>query len=228
VAVIDLETLPEGVGLPEGEERLEFHIDQNQTFRMNVQFGARERETTTKLDQLPQLIFQGLQFGLIIAICAVGLSIINGTTGLVNFSHGEHVTWGAVVAWFLNVDHGIHLVFAAPLAIAVGAAPGALIDLVLWRRLRNRGVSLLAMMIVSIGLSLAARNVLQVVFGETTKAYRDFNIQIGHDYGLITVAKKDMWTIGIALFALVAVATVLQYTRIGKATRAVAASSSCC
>jgi branched-chain amino acid transport system permease protein len=186
-----------------------------------VQFGARERETTTRLDRLPQLLFEGLQFGLIIAICSVGLSLLYGTTGLVNFAHSEHVTWGAVAAWILNVDHGIHLVIAAPLAIAIGAVTGMVADLALWRPLRNRGVSLLAMMIVSIGLSIAARNVLQLIFGETTKPFSDFNIQIGHKFGPITAAPKDWWTIAICLIALVAVASALQYTRVGKATRAI-------
>ena len=50
-----------------------------------------------------QLFVDGLRFGLLIAICAVGLSLIFGTTGLTNFAHGELVTIGAVVAWYINV-----------------------------------------------------------------------------------------------------------------------------
>ena len=50
-----------------------------------------------------QLFVDGLRFGLLIAMCAVGLSLIFGTTGLTNFAHGELVTLGAVVAWYINV-----------------------------------------------------------------------------------------------------------------------------
>ena len=53
--------------------------------------------------QAIQLFVDGLRFGLLIAICAVGLSLIFGTTGLTNFAHGELVTIGAVVAWYINV-----------------------------------------------------------------------------------------------------------------------------
>jgi neutral amino acid transport system permease protein len=76
-------------------------------------------------------------------------------------------------------------------------------------------------MIVSIGLSLAARNVLQLLFGETTRPYSEFVIQQGVDIGPITAAPKDLWVIAIILVTLVAVALALQKSRIGKAMRAV-------
>lgn len=221
VATLDTETLPEEVGLAEGDEELTFSVRPNQSRPLIFDLGARERTVSTRLDRVPQLIFEGLSFGLLIAITSVGLSLIFGTTGLVNFAHGEHVTWGAMVAWWINVDHGVHLIWATVLAVLIGAATGALMDLGLWRRLRNRGVSLIAMMIVSIGLSLAARNFFQLLFGGTARPYIDFNIQRGVDVGPIRAAPKDFWVIGLTLVVLVAVASMLQYTRMGKAMRAV-------
>ena len=44
----------------------------------------------------------GIKFGAIIAITAIGLSLIFGTTNLINFAHGELVTIGAMTAFFLN------------------------------------------------------------------------------------------------------------------------------
>ncbi|MGH9187905.1 MAG: branched-chain amino acid ABC transporter permease, partial [Acidimicrobiales bacterium] len=118
--------------------------------------------------------------------------------------------------------HGVHLVFAALLALVICGGTAGLLDIGLWRPLRRRGVSLLAMMIVSIGLGLAARNLFQLLFGEGTEPYNDFVIQRGVDVGPIVAAPKELWIIGLSLAALVAVATLLQYTRMGKATRAVA------
>ena len=57
-----------------------------------------------------QLGFAGARFGLIIAITSVGLSLIFGITGLTNFAHGELVTFGAIIAWFINVELGVHLI----------------------------------------------------------------------------------------------------------------------
>lgn len=218
---LDLDSLDEDIGLPrEGGERLTF--DSTRTRSLTFNLGERERASSSWISRIPQKLFDGLSFGLIIALAAVGLSLIFGTTGLVNFSHGEHVTWGAVVAWWMNRDHGIHLVWAALIAIGVGLATGALVDRLLWKPLRTRGMSLIAMMIVSIGLSLAARSLIQLLFGGSVSPYRDFHVQKGVDVGPITAAPKDFAMIGVILLIIVAVASMLQFTRLGKAMRAVA------
>jgi branched-chain amino acid transport system permease protein len=219
-ATLDLDALPDDVGLPrEGRESVS--IDPTRARILNFTLGDRERTVTTTADRIPQLLFNGLSFGLIIAITSVGLSLIFGTTGLVNFSHSEHVTWGAIVAWWINADHGVHILPAALIAIAIGAASAALLDKVLWGRLRARGMSLVAMMIVSIGLSLALRSLFQLLFGGVFRPYRQFYRQDGFDLGPITTTPKDLWMIGLILVVIVGVASLLQYTRIGKAMRAV-------
>jgi len=220
-ATLDLDSLPEDAGLPR-EGREVATVDPTRARFLNFILGDRERTTTGTLDKLPQLIFNGVNFGLIIAITAVGLSLIFGTTGLVNFSHSEHVTFGAIVAWWLNADHDLHIIPAAVLAIGIGAAAAALVNKVLWERLRSRGMSLIAMMIVSIGLSLAARSVLQLLFGGVFRPYRQLYRQDGIDIGPITTTPKVLWMMALIIVVIVVVATILQYTKIGKAMRAVA------
>lgn len=220
-ATLDLDSLGDDVGLPrEGRESIT--IDPNRARFVNFHLGGRERAVSTTWDKVPQLLFNGFSFGLIIAITSVGLSLIYGTTGLVNFSHSEHVTWGAIVAWWINVDHGVHIIPAALLAIAIGAASAALLNGVLWARLRSRGMSLVAMMIVSIGLSLAARSMLQLLFGGIFRPYRQYYRQDGIDIGPITTTPKVVWMIGLIIVVIVLVASLLQFTKIGKAMRAVA------
>ncbi|MGH9085362.1 MAG: branched-chain amino acid ABC transporter permease [Acidimicrobiales bacterium] len=220
-ATIDLDSLGEDVGLPrEGRESVA--IDPDRARILNITLGDRERATSGTLDKVPQLLFNGFSFGLVIAITSVGLSLIYGTTGLVNFSHSEHVTWGAIVAWWINVDHGVHIALAAVLAIGIGAASAALVDRLLWKRLRDRGMSLVAMMIVSIGLSLAARSLFQLLFGGVFRPYRQWYRQDGIDIGPITTTPKIIWMIVLIIAVIVIVASVLQFTRIGKAMRAVA------
>jgi branched-subunit amino acid ABC-type transport system permease component len=220
-ATIDLDSLDEDVGLPRaGGESVS--IDPDRARILNFTLGDRERASSSTWDKVPQLLFNGFSFGLVIAITSVGLSLIYGTTGLVNFSHSEHVTWGAIVAWWINVDHHVNIIVAALIAIAVGAATGALVDRLLWARLRSRGMSLVAMMIVSIGLSLAARSVFQLVFGGVFRPYRQFYRQDGIDIGPITTTPKILWMIALILIVIIGIATLLQYTRIGKAMRAVA------
>ena len=220
-ATIDVDSLDDDVGLPrEGRESVA--IDPDRARILNITLGDRERATSGTLDKVPQLLFNGFSFGLVIAITSVGLSLIYGTTGLVNFSHSEHVTWGAIVAWWINVDHGVHIALAALIAIGIGALSAALVDRLLWKRLRDRGMSLVAMMIVSIGLSLAARSLFQLLFGGVFRPYRQWYRQDGIDIGPITTTPKIIWMIVLIIAVIVAVASLLQFTRIGKAMRAVA------
>ena len=219
-ATIDIDSLDEDVGLPrEGGDVISLDPDRSRI--LNITLGDRERASSGTLDKVPQLLFNGFSFGLVIAITSVGLSLIYGTTGLVNFSHSEHVTWGAIVAWWINVDHGVHIALAAVLAIGIGAVSSALLDRLLWKPLRTRGMSLVAMMIVSIGLSLAARSVFQLLFGGVFRPYRQWYRQDGIDIGPITTTPKIIWMIVLIIVVIVAVASLLQYTRIGKAMRAV-------
>src|SRR3546814_19954145 len=80
---------------------------------------------------------------------AIGLSLIFGTTGLVNFAHAEMVTFGALIAWFFNQTPNIQIIPAAILAMLVGGVAGGAFDLGVWRPLRRRKTGLIAMMVAS-------------------------------------------------------------------------------
>jgi branched-chain amino acid transport system permease protein len=169
-----------------------------------------------------QLLVDGLRFGLLIAICAVGLSLIYGTTGLTNFAHGELVTIGAIIAWYINVNAGVPLILATLIAIVGGAAVGALNEVGLWRPLRRRGTGLVAALVVSIGLSLALRYFIQIIYGGFSRSYLDYQAQRAVDYGVFTMTNRALSSIIISVAVLVLVALMLQRTKIGKAMRAVA------
>jgi branched-chain amino acid transport system permease protein len=168
-----------------------------------------------------QLLVDGIRFGLLIAVCAVGLSLIFGTTGLTNFAHGELVTIGAVIAWYVNVRGGVPLVPAAIIAMVAGAAVGALNELGLWRPLRKRGTGLVAALVVSIGLSMLLRYLVQIVYGGFSNPYGEYQSQRAVDYGVFTMTNRSLASIVISVVVLVLVALMLQRTKIGKAMRAV-------
>ncbi|HEU5083015.1 MAG TPA: branched-chain amino acid ABC transporter permease [Acidimicrobiales bacterium] len=225
---LDVETIPEGLSIRD-EERATTTFSLSPGQQRTVLFpivegeGGGDEGRSTKWDQVPQLAFEGLKFGLIIAMSAVGLSLIFGTTGLVNFAHGELVTFGALVAYYFNVTLDMHLFIAAPIAVAISGVFGGLFDRGFWRPLRNRGTSLIALLVVSIGMSLVLRYVFLYQFGGRTRPFGDYAIQTDTlEYFGVTMVRKDLWIIGVSVLLLVLVALALQGTRIGKATRAVA------
>ncbi|MGY1827881.1 branched-chain amino acid ABC transporter permease [Blastococcus sp. SYSU DS0541] len=215
------DALPEGVEFAAGNSRtVTVDAGRNQGVIIGLDDGSRNSGGGTVL--WIQLLVDGLRFGLLIAMAAVGLSLIFGTTGLTNFAHGELVTIGAIVAWFINVDGGVPLIPAALLAMLIGALIGAANERLLWRPLRRRGTGLVAALVISIGLSLLLRYGYQIFFGGSSEAYADYRGQRAVDYGPFNLTDKDLYSIVIALVVLVLVALMLQRTSIGKAMRAVA------
>lgn len=223
---LDTATLPEGVGLINPDQQT-LHV---QVFAGNVRTvlfriapgGAASEKSESKWDRVPQLVFDGINFGLIIALAALGLSLIYGTTGLTNFAHGELVTLGALGAYYFNVTVGLNLIPAAILAVVVAGAFGYMQDRFFWGWLRRRGTGLIAMMIVSIGLALVLRHLYLYLFGGQSRQYSDYTIQAGLDLGPVNVTPATLFGMAIEIVIIVAVGLALLRTRLGKATRAVA------
>ncbi|WP_091110530.1 branched-chain amino acid ABC transporter permease [Geodermatophilus dictyosporus] len=218
---IDADSLPEGVVLS-GEDSRTVTVDAGR--RQPVQFGLNDGSTGSGGGNVRaiQLFVDGLRFGLLIAISAVGLSLIFGTTGLTNFAHGELVTIGALFAWWVNVGLGVPIIPAAIIAMIGGAAFGALNELGLWRPLRRRGTGLVAALVVSIGLSLLLRYLVQILYGGDSNPYTGLGASRAVDYGLFRLTNQSLVSIIISVVVLVLVAVMLQRTKIGKAMRAVA------
>jgi branched-chain amino acid transport system permease protein len=230
---IDTETLPEDTNLQNPDRNpATTTVNPLQTRPVGFQVISGDAPVETPgastggvgVEDLPQLVASGLRFGLIIALAAIGLSVIFGTTGLTNFAHGELITFGAVAGYILNVRIGLPFEIAAVLAVALGGLFGFLNDRVIWQPLRRRGTGLIAMMIVSIGLGLVLRYVfgLTKVFGTRSLFFSKYQGQSGIDLGAFLLRPIDIFSMVLAIIVLVAVSIALLKTRIGKATRAVA------
>lgn len=219
---IDESSLPEGIGIEEGANAVQKTVRNGGTETQAFFLGEDLRQIEGKWSLLPQTLANGLKLAMIIAITSIGLSLIFGTTGLSNFAHGEMVTFGAVVAWAFNREIGWHLVPSAIIAIVISALAGALFETGVWRPLRNHKVSLTSMMIVSIGIALAARHLFLFFYGGTQEAYGQYTLQrdpievLGVQY-----APRSLWVLGLSLLVIVSVALFLLRTRFGKAIRAV-------
>ncbi|WP_017587226.1 branched-chain amino acid ABC transporter permease [Nocardiopsis ganjiahuensis] len=232
-------------------------------------------------ERFVQLTAAGLLFGLVIAISAIGLSLIFGTTQVINFSHGDMVTFGAMMALLFStgaaglgnsllaifaglgiaillgafmegklnrttliilqwasVFGGIALATllgvmgddlgwqvplwaAAGISVVMGAVLGGTMERYLWRPLRKRNVALIQMFIVSIGLALVVRHVILVLFGASRTRYAGYQVQELVHFGPISMPPRDLVIMAVAIVVLVLVACLLQFTRIGKAMRAV-------
>jgi branched-chain amino acid transport system permease protein len=241
---LDESTLPDGQAI--GAESAAEQAVTGDSFTTNkriVNFftGESQRTSQSSLDRISQRFADGIRFGLIIAMCSVGLSLIFGTTGLTNFAHGELVTFGGMMAYWFNVagiaglgflsflpgvdDSGrFHVIWATVIATILGGVFGYCLDRFGFGWFRRKGVGLISQMVITVGLAIVLKNLFLFFFGGRRKPYRQFALQEGMQIGPIVITPRDLIVTILSTVVLVAVAMTLQYSRLGKATRAVADS----
>ncbi|HHY49930.1 MAG TPA: branched-chain amino acid ABC transporter permease [Alphaproteobacteria bacterium] len=227
---LDEETLPPGIAVVDEADDSpnikEAEVGQGGRVTVNFFIGKGERNVTSFFDQLVQRVVTGLSFGLMLALAAVGLSLVFGTTGLSNFAHAEMVTFGPVMVAALVglVGAGtvaLPLYIAVPIAVVLSAGLGLALDVLLWRPLRRRRIGIVQLMIVSIGLSLTLRYIYQFFIGGGTTQLPYSSLEKIPLFGVVQMSVLDMISFGISIVVIVAFALWLIYSRIGKATRAI-------
>ena len=180
-------------------------------------------EKTPILDQSVQLLADGLILGIIIALAALGLNLVFGTTGLTNFAHGELLTLGGLLTYFFSAIAGLPVFAAIPVAVALSAFIGGYLqDRLLWKPLRKRGTGLIAMLVVSIGFAIFIRYVFLFIFGGFTRQLPEFAGQAGLEIGLVNITPKSIMSTSVGLLLLIGATLWLLRSKMGKASRAVA------
>ena len=218
---LDESTLPEGIAVLEGGATQEVEFGRTDRVTKNFFIGEGARNEVTLFDQVVSRLINGINFGLMLGLAAVGLSLVFGTTGLSNFAHGEMVTLGAVFSLVFGVVLQWPLWIAIPLAVIISAASGWLMDAGLWRPVRKMGLGIVQLMIVSIGLSLTLRYVIQFFIGGGTEQLPGFDAPKITLFGAVALSTTDMISMVISLVVIGGFAYWLLKTKTGKATRAI-------
>ena len=219
---LDQTTLPAGIAvMEEGGAEQSVEVGQSGSVTKNFFIGEGERIVVSLFDQVVARVIYGLNFGLMLGLAAVGLSLVFGTTGLSNFAHAEMVTFGAIAAFFLGGVLGLPIWIAIPVAVLVSSLMGWGLDSGLWRPLRRRGLGLVQLMIVSIGLSLAVRYIFQFFVGGGTTQLPGFDSPKIKLFGATSLSIIDMASMVLSLVVIIGFAWWLMNTQTGKATRAI-------
>jgi branched-chain amino acid transport system permease protein len=217
---VDEATLPKGMQMANNTRtvkvtKLGGFIAANLQVR-SADYSASE----SKWDEVAQNAVNGIRLGLLLAMASLGLSLIYGTTGLSNFAHAELVTLGGVVGYFAIAKAGLDLWLGGLVVVVFCGLVGFLQDRLMWQPLRNRGLGLTQMMIVTIGLSLAAQYIFQYVIGAgTVKLVGSSGDSV--TFGPVVLTYRSMVAMLISLVMIAGVGFALLRTRFGRATRAV-------
>lgn len=171
------------------------------------------------LHQVAQTGLNGLSLGAVYALGAVGLTLVYGILKLVNFAHGDFLTFGAYMAYLVNVTWGLPLVVAVFWAMAMTALLGLLFEKVMWGPMRARHAGLLQLLLMSIGLAFIIRAVVQY-FWSTEIRTLDVNVTDTVRFLGLTLGRTELIVIVTGFVILIAVGLMLRYTLLGKRMRA--------
>jgi branched-chain amino acid transport system permease protein len=164
----------------------------------------------------------GILLGMVIALVALGLTIIFGVMDIVNFAHGEFLMIGMYTGLLTAQATGLDPLFTLPLAAAVGFLLGILCYAGFVRFLLRGPI--VAQLLGTFGLMLFLRNLALLVFGSADRAVHhgilvDKSFDIG--MGIIIPATKLAAAV-LSVAAFLAVWLLMNRTKIGKALRATA------
>ena len=184
------------------------------------------------MTEFAQLLVQGIAWGSVYALIALGYTMVYGVLRLINFAHGDVYMVGAFIAFYVvNYAH-VGLFAALVISMIACAALGVIIERGAYRPLRNH--PRLAALITAIGVSLFLENGGQLLFGAEPQPFprdlltgpvatglgaasaaieRTTHVIINQEQILIILASLAMMA-GLQIF--------VRRTKVGKAIRAVA------
>jgi branched-subunit amino acid ABC-type transport system permease component len=174
------------------------------------------------VDQLLQLIFNGLVTGSIFAIGAIGASLVWGVLRIGNFAHGDYMALGAFAAFVVNVPLGQNLVIAGLIGVVVTSFFAVVAHQLVLKPMRGRGLT--SVFIVTVGLAFVMRNSLFLTFGSGARSFSIDQAQV-FLVGPLRVSPGQAITVIAAFFAIGAIGWVLSSTDIGRSMRAVSENS---
>lgn len=193
----------------------------------------------TELEVLLQQVITGLTNGMIIALIALGYTMVYGIIELINFAHGDLFMLGAMFALTLLGLLGVEAESLSALFFLLVAAPlfcglvNVLVERWAYRPLRK--APRLAPLVSAIGVSFIFLNIgllwggipMEVFnMGRSASAPKDFPALMPVDNLLgesaIQITMRDLTVIGITLPLLLALTAFIKRSKMGKAMRAVA------
>jgi branched-chain amino acid transport system permease protein len=161
----------------------------------------------------------GLVNGAFYALLSLGLAVIFGLLGVVNFAHGAFYTLGAFVAWlglqWFRIDYWFALVLA-PLAVAL---LGIIIERLFLRHLYK--LDPLYGLLLTFGIALIAEGLLQRRFGSSGQSYPvPEALQGALNLGFMFLPTYRAWVIVASLVICFATWFLIERTRLGSYLRA--------
>ncbi len=181
------------------------------------------------MDIFVQQLINGLVLGSMYALVALGYTMVYGVLNLINFAHGDVLMIGAMVGLTLlellqktspQMPALLQLAIAIGGAIPICVVISVLIERVAYRRLRH--APRLAPLITAIGISILLQTLAMMIWGRNPLPFPQvLPTEPLHLFGGLITSTQILLLV-LAASAMVALALLVERTRLGRAMRAVA------
>lgn len=167
---------------------------------------------------LGQLLL-GLVNGAFYAMLSLGLAVIFGLLGVVNFAHGALYMLGAFAAWIMLDKFGINYWFALVLAPLVVGAFGVVIERLFLKHLYK--LDPLYGLLLTFGLALIVEGVFRELYGASGQSYPVPELLQGAtDLGFMVLPNYRAWVVLVSLVVCLGTWFIIERTRLGAYLRA--------
>jgi branched-chain amino acid transport system permease protein len=184
--------------------------------------GFKFWKIMTGLQDLTQFIFAGLTAGAIYALVALGFGVVHNTMGIVNFTQVDFVSLGGMLLYSALFAAGLPMPLALLAAIVGVTALGMLVEVLGVRPARTE--SHLVLIFLTIGLSIALRGVMKLIWGKNRMAVPPLTGEMPVTVLGATILPQTLWIIALTGAAILLLVLFFRRTNLGLAMRAVAAN----
>ena len=169
---------------------------------------------------LTQQLINGLVLGHAYALVAIGWTLLLGVARLVNFGHGQMYMLGAFVTWWAVVKAGVPYALAVPIAMAIGALFGLLMQRVMLKATFEQ--NLVSIMIMTLGFGYVLQGGAALVFGSTGQILDTALSRSEIKLGELWLTQQDLAIVLVAIAVFIGLKWLLDGTRVGRLVRMVA------
>lgn len=172
------------------------------------------------MEQVIQVFVSGLLSGGIYALASVGLALIFGIVGLVNFAHGEYLMLAMYGAFWMYSKLGLDPYQSAAINLVIMACIGYLTYKIIMERVLEASHSI--QMLLTLGLSMILQNLALILWKADYRSTRIAMTTDTMDLGFLHLSTARVIAFAVAITASVMLYYFLQKTYTGAAMRAVA------
>ena len=176
------------------------------------------------MEQFIQQTVNGLSVGSVLALLGLGVTLVWGVLGVLNFAHAQILTWGAFGTWWA-LDRDIPVIPAILAGLVVGTALSLLLNATVVAALRRRQAPEFAFVVATIGVALILEELLRELTDAQTKPFPRDGFPTGAvEVGQVSVPGLQIVVLAVSVVVMFALVYWLNRTRGGRAVRTVAYS----